>query len=117
MDASLGAWRSGTIEALHLFARAIELRLIYIKHVMGLKNPSHEPRNMGGEDNPTEETRLLDNEGYHVDDVGQENGHSDRNDGQSTDNVPLAKEANSWELLAVLASTWVGVFFAALGTH
>ena len=68
-------------------------------------------------DNSTEETRLLNNEGCHVNDVGQENGCLHQNDGQLTDNVPLAKEASTRELLAVLAATWVGVFFAALGTQ
>ncbi|KAF7511206.1 hypothetical protein GJ744_005103 [Endocarpon pusillum] len=65
-------------------------------------------------DDSTEETRLLENEDHHVDNVSQENGHSHQNDGQGTDNVPLTRQASTRELLAVLAATWVGLFFAAL---
>lgn len=66
-------------------------------------------------DNSTEETRLLENEDHHVNDVSQENGCSHQNDGQGTDNVALTRQASTPELLAVLAATWVGAFFAALG--
>ena len=71
--------------------------------------------NMRGVNNSTEETRLLENESHHVNDVSQENGYSHQNDGQGTDDVPLTEQASTRELLAVLAATWVGVFFAALG--
>jgi hypothetical protein len=70
---------------------------------------------MSGTEYATERSRLLDNEDGLSDRSRGQEGDRDSNDEQDADDVPLAKEASTRELLAVLSATWVGVFFAALG--
>lgn len=70
---------------------------------------------MTGIEDATEQSRLLENESGRRNGDDQGNGYPDENDEQSAQDVPLAKEASTGELLAVMGATWVGVFFAALG--
>jgi hypothetical protein len=69
---------------------------------------------MSGTNVQTERSPLLgdDQLNGHV----QENGYTGQNDASNDEDVPLAKEATTKELLAVMAAIWMGVFFAALGT-
>lgn len=69
---------------------------------------------MSNMEDSTERSRLLD-EGSRTDPHGQESGNEDQNDEEVTDGVPLAREASTRELLAVMSAIWMGVFFAALG--
>ena len=66
-------------------------------------------------ENETERSRLLDTESGQLNGSIQEDGSGGQNDGHNEDDIPLAKEASTKELLAVMAAIWMGVFFAALG--
>lgn len=59
---------------------------------------------------PSETSPLL------ADGAGAENGGPSSEGETSGTGLPLAEEASFRELLTILTSTWVGVFFAALGT-
>ena len=70
---------------------------------------------MAGTDDATERSRLLNSASSRPNGDGVENGYSDHNDEQSAGDISLTKEASTRQLLAVMAATWMGVFFAALG--
>ncbi len=70
---------------------------------------------MAATGNATERTRLLDGESGHLHGSVQQDDSGDQDDGHDEDDVPLAAEASTRELLAVMAAIWLGVFFAALG--
>jgi hypothetical protein len=70
---------------------------------------------MSAAEDATERTRLLDSESGLLDGDVQEHGSADHDDEHVANETPLAKEASTKELLAVMAAIWMGVFFAALG--
>ncbi len=70
---------------------------------------------MSGPEDATERSRLLDNESGHLNGNVPENADRAHQDDQGADDIPLAKETSTRELLAVMAAIWMGSFFAALG--
>lgn len=63
-----------------------------------------------------ERMRLLDSEASHLYGSVQEDNSAEHVDSHDEDDAPLAEEASTKELLAVMGAIWMGVFFAALGT-
>ena len=63
----------------------------------------------------TEQSPLLNHEADSTDAIVQENGNPNHDTTHNQDDVPLAEEPSTRELLAMMAAIWMGVFFAALG--
>lgn len=63
----------------------------------------------------TERSRLLDHQPGSADEIVREDGNPNHDDTQDEDDVPLAKEPSTRELLVLMGAIWMGVFFAALG--
>lgn len=70
---------------------------------------------MNAMEDATERSRLLDTESGRTNPDGRGDGHASEAHEQDADNVPLAEEVSTKELLVVMAAIWMGVFFAALG--
>jgi hypothetical protein len=65
---------------------------------------------------PTERSRLLRDEGSWLHGSVRENGYADVQSERDKDDGFLEKETSTRELAARMAATWLGTFFAALGT-
>ena len=67
---------------------------------------------MSATEDVTERIRLLDNESGRLHGDVQADGSADHEDEHVTNHTPLANEVSTRELLAVMAATWMGVFFS-----